>query len=199
MVCGTGGAVDELLKDSLWSAVPGLRLFPLPPDAKTLRAFVVPDGCKFEPAVIDEMAQEFHARYRADNLRKIKPDNLKLWKDLPPTYQTANREQAAYAIRILEAAGFAVTKAQGQPVIFKDFTPEEIELMAELEHGRWNIERLHDGWRPGPRDDAKKTHNCLVAWKDLPTKPEDVRLYDRNAVRAFPEILAKAGLEVNRR
>jgi hypothetical protein len=178
--------------------VPGLRLFPLPPDAKTLRAFVVSDGCKFDPAVLDLMAQEFHARYRADNLRKIQPDALKHWEHLPETYKKANTEQAAYAIRILEAAGFGVRPAKGTPVLFTDFKPGEIELMAQLEHGRWNIERLRDGWRPGPRDDAKKLHNCLVAWKDLPTKPENVRLYDRNAVRAFPEILAKAGLEVYR-
>jgi hypothetical protein len=200
VVSGTGGAADELLKDSLWAGVPDLPLFPLPADAKTLRAFVVPDGCEFDPGVLDEMAREFHARYRADNLRKIKPDNLKLWKDLPPTYQNANREQAAYAIRILEAADFGVRTAQGQPVIFQGFTPEEIELMAELEHGRWNIERLHDGWRYGKtKDEDRKLHPCLVRWQDLPDGEAGVKKYDRNAVRAFPEILAKAGLELYRR
>lgn len=200
VVSGTGGAVEELLKDSLWAAIPELPLFPLPPDAKTLRAFVVPDGCKFDPGVLDEMAQEFHARYRADNLRKIKPDNLKLWKDLPPTYQNANREQAAYAIRILEAGGFGVREAKGEPAIFSGFTDKEIELMAELEHGRWNIERLHDGWRYGrTKDEDRKLNPCLVGWQDLPDGENGVKKYDRNAVCAFPEILAKAGLEVFRK
>ena len=200
VVSGTGGAADGLLKDSLWFTIPKLPLFPLPADAKTLRAFVVPDGCKFESAVLDEMAEEFHARYRADNLRKIKPDNLKLWEDLPPTYQTANREQAAYAIRILEAAGFGVRKVQGQPAIFQGFTKEEIELMAELEHGRWNIERLHDGWRYGKtKDENRKLTPYLVRWQDLPDDETGVKRFDRNSVRAFPEILAKAGLEIYRR
>jgi ppGpp synthetase/RelA/SpoT-type nucleotidyltranferase len=199
VVCGTGGAADELLKDSLWSGVPGLRLYPLPPDAKTLRAFVVPDGCRFDPDVLEAMAQEFHARYRAGNLHKIKPDNLKLWKDLPPTYKDANREQAAYAVRILEVAGYSVREVQTAPVIFKSFTPEEIELMAELEHGRWNIERLHDGWRYGKtKDEDKRLNPCLVCWKDLPDGDTGVKKYDRQAVAAFPEILAKAGLEVYR-
>ncbi|MCL5282848.1 MAG: RyR domain-containing protein [Planctomycetes bacterium] len=197
VVCGTGGAADELLKDSLWAAAPGLRLYPLPPDAKTVRAFVMPSDCEFDPTVLEVMAEELHARYRAGNLHKIKPDNLKLWKDLPPTYQGANREQAAYAIHILEAAGFGV-RIQAEPVIFKSFTPEEVELMAELEHGRWNIERLRDGWRPGPRDDTKKTHNCLAPWCALSDGPDGVKRYDREAVQAFPEILAKAGLEVYR-
>ena len=67
--------------------------------------------------------------------------------------------------------------------------------MAEMEHGRWIIERLSDGWRYGPRDDARKLHNCLVSWAEL---SEDIKKHDRNAVRSFPSILAKAGLEVYR-
>ena len=76
-------------------------------------------------------------------------------------------------------------------------TPDtEVERMAELEHGRWNIERLRDGWRYGrQRDDSRKIHDCLVSWHDL---PDDIKRYDREAVRAFPEILEKAGLEVQR-
>ncbi len=197
VVSGTGGAAAAILKDALWSTLPGL--FPLPADAKTLRAFVLPDGSKFDPEDLDLMGQEFHARYRAGNLKKIQPDNLKHWEHLPETYKKANREQAAYAIRILAAAGFGVRKAPGKPAIFTGFTTEDIELMAELEHGRWNIERLRDGWRPGPRDDAKKTHNCLAPWKDLADGPEGVKRFDRVAVAAFPEILAKAGLEVFRK
>jgi ppGpp synthetase/RelA/SpoT-type nucleotidyltranferase len=199
VVLGTGGAADELLKDALWSVVPGLRLFPLPADAKTLRAFVVPDGFKFDATVLDTMAQEFHARYLAGNIKKIRPETLKPWDYLPDTYKKANREQAAYAIRILETAGFGVRPAQGQPVIFKGFEPEEIELMAQLEHGRWNIERLRDGWRPGPRNDDQKLHNCLVAWSNDKVLTEEIKSFDRTAVSAFPEILAKAGLEVFRK
>ncbi|MGD0614517.1 MAG: RelA/SpoT domain-containing protein, partial [Verrucomicrobiota bacterium] len=78
-----GDSAEELLKDPLW-AVP--NLFPLPQDAKTVRAFVVRDGYQFGKADLVEMAKEFHARYRADNLKKIKPDNLKHWEHLPPTY-----------------------------------------------------------------------------------------------------------------
>jgi ppGpp synthetase/RelA/SpoT-type nucleotidyltranferase len=199
VVCGTGGAADELLKDSLWSAVPGLRLYPLPSDAKTIRAFVVLDGSKFDPDVLDVMAKEFHVRYVASNVKKIRPEALKPWDYLPETYKKANRGQAAFAIRILKAAGFDVRPAEGTPVVFADFKPEEIELMAQLEHGRWNIERLREGWRPGKvRDDEKRIHNCLVAWSDDKVLTEEIKNYDRDAVRAFPEILAKAGLEVFR-
>jgi hypothetical protein len=81
--------------------------------------------------------------------------------------------------------------------VFAGFTDNEVERMAELEHGRWNVERLRDGWRYGKqRDDAGKIHDCLVSWQEL---PDDIKRYDRDAVRAFPEILAKAGLELRRR
>jgi len=71
-----------------------------------------------------------------------------------------------------------------------------VERMAELKHGHWNIERLRAGWRFGPkRDNDKKIHDCLVAWKDL---PDDIREYDRTSIRAFPEILGRAGLEIVR-
>jgi hypothetical protein len=69
--------------------------------------------------------------------------------------------------------------------------------MAQMEHGRWNVERLRDGWRPGPRDDQKRLHDCLATWADLPDKP--IRDYDRDAVQALPKMLARAGWEVYRR
>jgi hypothetical protein len=73
------------------------------------------------------------------------------------------------------------------------FTDAEVELMAELEHGRWNTERLLDGWTLGPRDPLKKTSPYLVAWADL---PDGIKEYDRTLVRSIPEVLSKAGLEV---
>ena len=124
------------------------------------------------------------------------PDNMKPWPELAETFRKANLEQARYSIAILEAAGFGVRSAEGKPVIFTGFTEQEIERMAELEHGRWNVERLRNGWRFGkPRDDVRKLHDCLVSWGKL---PEDKKRYDREAVRGFPEILAKARLEIYR-
>ena len=68
--------------------------------------------------------------------------------------------------------------------------------MAELEHGRWNMERLRNGWRYGKvRDESQRIHDCLVSWDELST---DIKPYDRDSVRAFPLALAKAGLEIQR-
>lgn len=192
IVEGTGGAADALLADPLWSGL--ANLYRLPLDAATLRAFVIPSDHDLDPAAREEMAKEFHARYVAASARRL-PPALRAWGKLDSTFKKANLEQAHYSIEILKAAGFEVVEA-AEPGGFAEFTSSEVEHMAELEHGRWNVERLRDGWRYGSRrDDARKLHDCLVPWSGL---PEDIREYDRQAVRAFPEILAKAGLAVRR-
>lgn len=194
VVAGGGGAAAQLLRDPLWSGMQ--NLYELPFDSATVRAFAMPADRDLEPADREEMAKTFHAKYVAGSARRL-PPNLRPWEKLDATFQRANLEQAHYSVEILEAAGFEARKADGAPAILPDFTDGEVERMAELEHGRWNVERLRDGWRSGrQRDDTRKIHDCLVSWEEL---PDDIKRYDRDAVRAFPEILAKAGLEVVRR
>lgn len=193
----TGGAADALLVDPQWKGF--VNLLPLPFDAATLRAFLVLAREAFPPAVTEKMARELHGRYVDQNPKKL-PENMRPWEHLPKTYQTANLKQAGYAVEILRAAGFGVRRSKRKPRISVRYTKKEIELMAELEHGRWNIERLQDGWRYGKtKDEDRKFNPCLVCWKDLPDSEKGVKKYDRTAVSAFPEILAKAGLEVYRK
>lgn len=195
----SGGAVGALLADPLWAAHPNLLALPFDPD--TLRAFAHPaEGpSALAPDALEKMAQAFHANYIANSAGKL-PPNMKPWAMLDATFKTASREQAKYAINILEAGGFAVRPVEGRcaPAILSDLTDAEVERMAELEHGRWNVERLRNGWRCGPRDDAKKRHNNIVPWSALPDGESGVKKYDRESVRKFPEILAHAGLEVYR-
>jgi hypothetical protein len=149
------------------------------------------------------MGMAFHEEYVKNSTNRF-PDNMKPWKSLKDTFKIANLEQAKYSVQILEACGFKVRAAADpkNPAIFSVFTEGpggEVEHMAELEHGRWNVERLRNGWRYGkPRDDAKKLHDCLVPWADLPDGDDGFKKYDRDAVRKFPAILAKAGLEIFR-
>jgi len=200
----SGGAAQAILKDSLWAGLP--RLLPLPADLATFWAYLRQPSPAFDAGLFDAMAAEIHRRYCADTMKAL-PEKLRPWDaeppkwSLPETYKRANREQARFAIEILESRGFGVRPAEtpGAPVLF-DFTPQElqavVECLAEREHGRWNVERLRDGWRPGPRDDALKRHDCLLPWQPL---PEDIKHWDRLAVKSFPAILAKAGLEVYRK
>jgi ppGpp synthetase/RelA/SpoT-type nucleotidyltranferase len=193
LIEGLKGSSEELLKDPLWTRSPNLHSIPF--DSMTVRAFIIPSDHPFEEKTREEMAKSFHAQYVANSASRL-PANMKPWDKLEETFRMANREQAKYSVDILQACGFKVKKAEGTPAIFEGFTDGEVERMAEMEHGRWNVERLRDGWRYGKdRDDAKKIHNYLVSWSQL---PEEIKMYDREAVRAFPCILAQAGLEIFR-
>lgn len=197
VIQGTGGTADALLEDPHWKSF--ANLLPLPFDAATLRAFLVPARHTFPLSMIEEMAREFHARYVAQNSSKV-PENMQPWNELPKTYQNANIQQASYAVEILLAAGFGVRPVKGKPRNFIQFTKKEIEFMAELEHGRWNVERLKEGWRPGKvRDNDKRINPCIVSWKCDEILSDKIKEYDREAVAAYPKILAKANLEIFRK
>jgi ppGpp synthetase/RelA/SpoT-type nucleotidyltranferase len=194
VVDGLKGATDDLLKDPLWQGLP--NLYPIPFDPATVRAFIIPPDHPFEDKTQEEMAKSFHAQYVANSSGRL-PANMKPWHKLDETFKKANLEQAKYSVEILQGCGFGVVKVDETPKIFEGFTDSEVECMAEMEHGRWNVERLRNGWRYGKiRDDDKKIHDCLVPWSQL---PEGIKGYDREAIRAFPVILAQAGLEIFRR
>jgi hypothetical protein len=110
-------------------------------------------------------------------------------------FRHSNRMQAAAAAAFLERAGFRIESAEA-PVEPLVLTAEEIESLAEMEHGRWVVERLQQGWRyDDVRDTPKKLHPDLVGWAKL---PDGVRDWDRSAVRNWPRLLADAGLRVVR-
>lgn len=189
-IVGTGGASDDLAADPLWSGLP--NFLPVPFDPESVRALVAPARDLFSDKVLESMAIAFHESHVAGSSEKLPPPMLP-WQKLDETYRRANREQALHSISILEAAGLGARPA-ASPTSFRPFTDAEVDRMAEMEHGRWNVERLRGGWRPGTtRDDASRTHDCIVPWTAL---SEEMREADRMAVRRYPEILAKAGVEI---
>ncbi|MDP8236412.1 MAG: RyR domain-containing protein [Candidatus Erginobacter occultus] len=190
---GSGGAAEAIIADPLWAGVP--NLMPIPLDRATFHALLRPGKADLDPDRVEAMAREFHERYVAGSAARL-PENMRPWKKLDETFKKANREQARYARVILEACGYKV-RAADRPKIRTEFTDQEVERMAEMEHGRWNVERIREGWRYGkPRDDETRIHDCILPWSDSGLDP--VRKYDREAVEKFPEILARAGWEVVR-
>jgi ppGpp synthetase/RelA/SpoT-type nucleotidyltranferase len=190
-------AADGIVADPLWST--DVALLPLPDDESTIHAFVAPRPSELSEEQVERMARVFHERYLANSGSRF-PENLRPWETLGEGYREANREQARHMIEILQSAGFEVcstdsAEAGGAIKEIPDGEPA-LDRMAELEHGRWNVDRLRDGWRPGPsRDNTRKIHDKILAWVDVdPT----TRRYDYQAVQAFPEILALAGLEIQR-
>ncbi len=77
-----------------------------------------------------------------------------------------------------------------------EFSGEEVEQLAKLEHDRWEAERRADGWTYGATKDVDaKRSPYLIPWAEL---SEEVRDLDRDTVRKIPQFLAKVGLAVVR-
>jgi hypothetical protein len=108
----------------------------------------------------------------------------------------SNRHQASQIMEKLRRIECDIRlPVSGQPAAFT-FEPAEEEILAEMEHDRWVDERQMAGWRLGPRDPEKKVSPYLVAWDKL---DDEIKEYDRDAVRGIPGILAEVGLEIYRR
>jgi voltage-gated potassium channel Kch len=116
---------------------------------------------------------------------------------LPQRLQEANRSQADHIGVKLTAAGYDLEPLTDWDADRFTFSVAEVEQLSELEHQRWVADYEVAGWRHacGPKDADAKTHPDLVPWDEL---PDEAREKDREAVRAIPRFLAKAGLQVRR-
>jgi hypothetical protein len=152
-----------------------------------------------ESGMYERIARHIHAAFVEDqkgrgNTPQTKP-SMRDWAELSMTFRKANRRQADHIKTKLRAIGCDLRHSTNPDNELLSFSDAEVELMAEMEHERWNEEREADGWTHGERNDGAKTTPYLVPWADL---EDEIRDYDRDAVRNMPDLLAKAGFEIFR-
>jgi hypothetical protein len=172
---------------------------------ETLHAFPLLDRTCTPELLLDGtrelLAREIHEDYvRRQRERGETPDSKPSvvdWEGLDERFRESSRRQADHVGAKLRAVGYGLEPLTDWDAELVAFSPEEVEKLAEMEHERWCEERLGDGWRWGPqRDDGQQIHPDLVSWERL-AEPE--REIDRDAVRALPASLARAGFGVYRR
>jgi hypothetical protein len=193
---GSCGEVANLVSDDDW--VDSNGLLRLPVDAMTVAAFLGAAAPAMEPEVRKTIGRAIHENYRAAKIKgsRIGDPAMASWEKLPDVIKESNLQQADDIFSKLQRIGCTVVKTEGRKVVKITFTKDEVEVMAEMEHARWNVERLLDGWKWSTRRDVvKKTSPYLIGWADL---PEDVKEWDRGTVREIPEFLARVGLEIER-
>lgn len=150
----------------------------------------------FTPELIERLAEAIHERFRRSQAGRRDPADpaMAAWADLTGTLRDSNRSQAADIPAKLVAVRCVAVPDDGQLPFA--FTPEELDLLSELEHQRWAAERRASGWTLGPgRDPQRRVTPYLVPYQDL---PEDIRELDRQAVAAIPELLRMVGLAIRR-
>ena len=146
-------------------------------------------------AIHEEYVRTRATRRRGDPARNRRPAR---GTSCPRRCSESNRDQAAHIGVKLQAIDCALVPA-GDSVDTKPFAlaDSEIERLAVLEHERWVAERRRNGWTlaPGERDAERRTTPHLVPWDEL---SEEIREYDRAAVRGMPRFLARAGYRIER-
>jgi hypothetical protein len=71
-----------------------------------------------------------------------------------------------------------------------------VRALARNAHEIWATPRIVDGWRYGPvRDDARKTHPCLIPYDEL---PESEKEYDRKAATETLKVILALGYVLTR-
>lgn len=178
------------------AALPSPEQLMLHVDAEAFKKIVIREV--IFSAARDNIAREIHEKYRDtfNGKKEASDPAMQPWDKLPEELKLSNLGQADHILeklRTINCDFIPVTDRKIQPF---SFSPEEIEHLSELEHERFVDEKAHQGWVQGEtRDNSKKIRTDMVPWDEL---PEEVKEFDRNAVKAIPELLAKAGLEIYR-
>jgi serine/threonine protein kinase len=191
----SGYAAKEVLDDHVLRD--NNRLLALPHDAMTVHLLLGEEPKITVEIDYEDLAKNMHARYR-ESASPDAPAN-KPWEDLAPNFKESNLEAAKSAPRMLAIIGYYLDKKNISLVEQPEFprlSDEDIDRLAEMEHARWNLEKLKGGYRYGEKNnEIKRTKNYLVEWERL---PQDVREYDYNNVKIYLETFEKLGYQARR-
>lgn len=147
-----------------------------------------------EGGVREQLARGLHADHvgRAGSGAALHRE----WAELSEAERESSRAAADAVVDRLEAIGARLVPLAAWDLDREVFTPSEVEQLAAAEHLRWKAEREADGWTYGDvRDDAARRNPLLVDWDAL---SDEAKAYNRDAARALPALLARAGFDVAR-
>ncbi|HLX64381.1 MAG TPA: RyR domain-containing protein, partial [Planctomycetota bacterium] len=94
------------------------------------------------------------------------------WHELDDEARNFNRQAADHVPVKMRAIGCEIVATQKAAADFQ-FTKDELELLAQMEHRRWRASRVLAGFRlgetaDGKKDPHRKIHPLLVEWAKLP-------------------------------
>ncbi len=190
---GSGREAKKIRHNRQWRASRGLVCIPV--DPYVIEEFAKPHPVQLDPPNRERLARVIHEEYRDSEQELTAADDpaTASWAELPSYLRHSNRAQADRVCEKVQRIGYAIEKSENRTPV-TEFTSEELDIMAQMEHGRWVIERLDAGWTPGPqRDVRQKISPYFVPWTAL---SEDLKDKERKMVRNIPKLLATIGLQV---
>jgi voltage-gated potassium channel Kch len=143
-------------------------------------------------AKLDALAGALHEDYRKRATKNSRADVP--FAQLPEFLKMSNRWRADNIPLMLALAGFRLKQGENRPAL--QFTAEEVEILAQLEHRRYAIERRLLGWEQGQmHHHGKHRSPNVAAWEQL---DEEQRNWNRSEVARVPGILAQLGVALVR-
>lgn len=148
----------------------------------------------------DRMARTVHAGYvqlKKDRGGTPATDaSMASWDNLSDDLRESNRQQTEHLDIKLRTVGCRRRPLKEEEKADFAFTETEIELLAKVEHNRWNAERSLAGWVFGEEKSIPgKISPYIRPWAEL---SEEIKEYDRDTIRNIPAILAAIGEGVER-
>ncbi|HOP47981.1 MAG TPA: RyR domain-containing protein [Desulfobacteraceae bacterium] len=205
-------AADDILQDDRWQNHP--NLVNLISDPMTIRALLLSPSSQIGMDAIKKAAKASHEKSIVEKISELfGPDQtlkpsiilekldkmldpaIQPWDNLIESFKNSSIQQKLYAEAILWYEGYALRVLEDfERIKVIEFSSEELRRMAEMEHGRWNLERIRDGWKRGEEKIVEqKISPYLVPWNDL---SGEVKERDVDYVKRWPEDFKEAGLEI---
>ncbi len=137
---------------------------------------------------LDTLAQAMHEDYLARR-QGVSSDarlysGLNEWINLAEPVRKSNRLQADHLHAKLRAIRCSL--GRGSPNGF-EFTHDEAEYLARIEHARWRANKVYEGWREGSeRIEGAKINPMSVRWEQLDPGEREQQV---EAIKRLPRML----------
>jgi voltage-gated potassium channel Kch len=141
------------------------------------------------------MVHDSFRKLRAEEGRLAEDPSMRDWNELDEALRESNRQFADHIPAKLRAIRCTISEPPSDGKNVRQFTKSEADILARMEHARWNAERFLAGWKLGPVDKAHKISPYLVSWEKL---PPEIQKYDYQLNELIPELVSKMGKRILR-
>jgi|GEM_PF-2294722 len=130
---------------------------------------------------LEQIAKLAHEKWNEANENKMD------YEKLTEHFKQSNRNQISdYYFKVHIAIGKSLEECLEQNYRL-NFTPEQREMLSNMEHRRWMIEKYLDWWTHGKaREDRFRKHPDLVPWDQL---LESAKRKDRDAIDLMMQVM----------
>jgi hypothetical protein len=149
---------------------------------------------------LNTLAKTIHKNYIKSMITtfedKSYQDIVLPWELLTNEIKDSNKNQADHILVKIHIIGAKIQELRSPGHELFNFSQEEINLLARIEHNRWMANRYLGGWTFGnERNSKKKITPDLINYDEL---DENAKEKDRNTITNIPKYLRNLNLEIKR-